>query len=32
LRLDPRYGRVREHPHFLALLTKYANYPNLRGS
>lgn len=31
LRLDPGWDQVREHPRFQALLTKYANHPNLRS-
>jgi TolB-like protein/Flp pilus assembly protein TadD len=31
LRSDPGYDRVRDHPRFRALLSKYANHPNLRS-
>ena len=31
LRLYPDWDRVRQHPRFQALLTKYANHPNLRA-
>lgn len=31
LRLDPGYDRIRRDPLFQALLTKYANHPNLRS-
>jgi len=31
LRLQPDWDRVRAHPRFQALLTKYANHPNVRS-